>query len=48
MRGDAIDTIAMFELAMQDAEMRVVDEKHYQLVPSDQITPEDLKSYAER
>jgi len=45
MRGD---TIAMFELGIQDAEIRVVEEKHYRLVASDQITPEDLQSYAER
>jgi hypothetical protein len=45
MRGD---TIAMFELVMQNGEVRIVDEKHYQLVPSDRISPEDLQSYAER
>jgi hypothetical protein len=42
------DVIAMFELAMQDAQIKVVDEKHYRLVPSDQIGPEELRSYAER
>jgi hypothetical protein len=40
--------IAMFELAIQDAQIRVVDEKHYQLVPSDRITAEELQSYGER
>ena len=40
--------IAMFELTLQDGQVRVVDERHYKLVPSDQITAEDLKNYAER
>jgi hypothetical protein len=42
----AEDLIAMFELTQDDGEMRVVDEKHYRLVPSDQISPSDLKSYS--
>ena len=41
----AEDLIAMFELTQEDGEVRVVDEKHYRLVPSDQISPSDLKSY---
>ena len=40
--------IAMFELTMQDGQIRVVDEKHYKLVPSAQITSEELESYSER
>jgi hypothetical protein len=40
--------IAMFELTMQDGQIRVVDEKHYKLVPSAQITTEELQSYGER
>jgi hypothetical protein len=42
----AEDLIAMFELTQEDGEVRVVDEKHYRLVPSDQISPTDLKSYS--
>ena len=38
--------IAMFELAVVDGVIKVVDEKYYQLVPSNSISPEDLKSYA--
>lgn len=38
--------IAMFELATQDGSIKVVDEKHYQLVPSAQISAEDLRLYA--
>lgn len=44
----AEDIIAMFELTQEDGEVRVVDEKHYRLVPSDQISPADLKSYGRR
>jgi hypothetical protein len=42
------DTIALFELVMQDAEIKIADEKHYRLVPADQITPNELQSYSER
>jgi hypothetical protein len=44
----AEDLIAMFELTQEDGEVRVVDEKHYRLVPSDQISPSDLRSYGKR
>lgn len=42
----ADDTIAMFELIMQDGEVRVVKERHYQLVPGDQITERDRDLYS--
>ena len=42
------DLIAMFELTQEDGEVRVVEEKHYRLVPSDQISPADLKAYGRR
>lgn len=38
--------IAMFELTVVDGVIKVVDEKHYQLVASKAITSEDLRSYA--
>lgn len=38
--------IAMFELTVVDDVVRVVDEKHYQLVASSAITAGDLQSYA--
>jgi hypothetical protein len=44
----AKDLIAMFELAQEREEIKVVDEKHYRLVPADQISREDLASYAAR
>jgi hypothetical protein len=39
--------IAMFELTVQDGDIKVVDEKHYQLVSASSITSEDLQLYAE-
>jgi hypothetical protein len=40
------DRIAMFELVLQENEIRVAEEKHYRLVPSSEISIEDLHSYA--
>lgn len=42
------DAIALFELALEGLEVKLVEEKHYKLVPSDQIGPDDLKLYAKR
>jgi hypothetical protein len=42
------DTIALFELALQGDEVKVVEERHYKLVPADQIGIDDLKLYANR
>ena len=40
MRNDAI---ALFEFELQDDEVRIVSERHYQLVEQDQMTVEDCK-----
>lgn len=40
--------IAMFELAVEEDRVVVVDEKHYQLVPAFEIGPDDLQTYANR
>jgi hypothetical protein len=40
------ERIAMFELTVQDAEVRVVEERHYKLVPASAISEEDLKLYS--
>jgi hypothetical protein len=40
------DRIAMFELVLQDNEIRVSEEKHYRLVPSSAISREDLRNYS--
>jgi len=42
------DVIAMFELAIDGDDVKLVEEKHYQLVPSDRIGPDDLKLYSTR
>ena len=42
------DRIAMFELAVEDDEVKVVDEKHYKLVPASEISSADLVSYRNR
>ena len=44
----ADDLIALFELTIDDDEVRVVDERHYRLVPADQISPEELRTYRQR
>jgi hypothetical protein len=40
--------IAMFELAVEDARVVIVEEKHYRLVPSAEISPEELKAYGNK
>lgn len=42
------DRIAMFELTIENSEVKVVDEKHYKLLPASAISPEDLASYRSR
>jgi len=37
--------IAMFELTLSDDEIRVIDQKHYTLVPAANISTEDLRRY---
>ncbi len=39
------DLIALFELTVQDDEVKVVQERHYRLVPGDSITETDLNHY---
>ncbi len=39
------NVIAMFELTLDDAEIRVVQEKHYRLVSAEAISEEDLQQY---
>ncbi|MGD1084836.1 MAG: endonuclease [Verrucomicrobiota bacterium] len=40
--------IALFEFEQADGGVRISAEKHYTLVPHDEITEEDLKSYQQR
>ena len=45
MAGDAI---ALFEFELQDDEVKIVSERHYQLVDPDSMTDEDLRQYSQR
>jgi len=40
--------IAMFELTMQDGDLKILAEKHYQLVAASEITIADLQAYSLR
>lgn len=42
------ERIAMFELTATNGEIKVVDERHYQLVPATGISADDLQQYASR
>jgi hypothetical protein len=44
----ADDAIALFELTLDGQDVKVVEEKHYRLVPSDEIGDQDLKAYSRR
>jgi hypothetical protein len=37
--------IALFELTLQGPEVKVVDERHYQLVPADQLDKQAIRTY---
>jgi hypothetical protein len=45
---DGSKRIAMFELAVEGGRVVIVEEKHYRLVPSDEISPEELRAYGNR
>lgn len=38
-------TVALFELTLKDDEVKVVDERHYQLVPANQIDQRAIRDY---
>lgn len=42
------DVIAMFAFEQTDEGIRITSEKHYQLVPAEDLTPEELASYRTR
>lgn len=44
----ADDVIALFEFEETDQGIRIVEERHYRLVPPDQLTAEELASYRKR
>jgi len=42
------DVIALFELTLERDDVKVVEEKHYRLVPSEEIADGDLRAYSSR
>lgn len=40
------DLIAMFELVVETGSLRIVEERHYRLVPANEIGADDLARYA--
>ncbi|MBS1828486.1 MAG: endonuclease [Acidobacteria bacterium] len=45
---DEENTIAIFELTLENDEVKVVEERHYRLVPADAISATDLRCYSNR
>ncbi len=41
----SIDKIALFELAIENADIKIVEERHYKLVPASEISIQDLNAY---
>lgn len=39
------DVIALFELVLQGDEVKVVEERHYRLVPAADLNPEEIRNY---
>lgn len=37
--------VALFELAVQDDEVKVVEERHYRLVPADALDRDAIRNY---
>jgi hypothetical protein len=46
--SDEENTIAIFELTLEKDEVKVVEERHYRLVPAESIGGADLAAYAKR
>ena len=46
--SDKAKTIAIFELTLEEEEVKVVEERHYRLVPADTIGAAELKTYPSR
>jgi len=46
IKDDRGEVIVMFELILQNDELKLADEKHYRLVPASEISKADLESVA--
>jgi hypothetical protein len=40
--------IALFELTIQDDEIRIVEERHYLLVPAEELDKNEIRAYRPR
>lgn len=47
MKGEEGEVIAMFELKQRGDDIKILDERHYRLVPASSISPDDLQKMAE-
>ena len=45
MKDEHGDVVAMFELTLQDGQLRVAEERHYRLVPHDALNQEAIRGY---
>jgi hypothetical protein len=43
-----VKVVALFELAEEDGDIKIQDEKHYKLVPNDFIDDQTKRAYGER
>lgn len=40
------ESISMFELTISEGQVKIIDEKHYRLVPATEISPDELQKYS--
>jgi hypothetical protein len=45
MKDELGDSVAMFELTLQDGQLKVAEERHYRLVPHDQLDQDAIRDY---
>jgi hypothetical protein len=38
-------SVALFELTIEDGQVRVVEERHYRLLPADKLDPSAIRDY---
>ena len=42
------EVVALFSFEASDRSLKIADEKHYKLVPPEDLTEDDLRAYAQR
>jgi hypothetical protein len=43
----ADEVVALFELTLDGDEVKIVDERHYRLLPSEQLDPGAIREYGD-